>query len=96
MPAELKSASLLERGEYLARAADCLVCHTAEGGTSFAGGRAFVLPFGALYSTNITPDPDTGIGRYTDADFLDDANFSTAGTEKLAKSIAGDLSRLCQ
>src|SRR6201996_1907088 len=70
VPAELKSASLEERGEYLARAADCVVCHTAPGGTPFAGGRAFVLPFGTLYSTNITPDPETGIGSYTDVDFL--------------------------
>jgi mono/diheme cytochrome c family protein len=70
VPTELKSASLVERGEYLTRAADCLVCHTAEGGASFAGGRAFVLPFGTLYSTNITPDPETGIGQYSDADFL--------------------------
>jgi mono/diheme cytochrome c family protein len=69
--AELKSASLVERGEYLTRAADCMVCHTAENGTPFAGGRAFVLPFGTIYSTNITPDVDTGIGSYTDADFLD-------------------------
>ncbi|HEV7985958.1 MAG TPA: cytochrome c [Steroidobacteraceae bacterium] len=71
VPAELTSASLIERGEYLARAADCEVCHTAEGGTPYAGGRAFVLPFGTLYSTNITPDPTTGIGGYTDANFLD-------------------------
>jgi mono/diheme cytochrome c family protein len=70
VPAELKSAEALERGEYLARAADCMVCHTAQGGTPFAGGRAFVLPFGTLYSTNITPDRETGIGGYTDADFL--------------------------
>jgi mono/diheme cytochrome c family protein len=68
--AELQSASLVARGEYLARAADCLVCHTSEDGTPFAGGRAFVLPFGTLYSTNITPDPETGIGRYSDRDFL--------------------------
>ena len=71
VPAELKSASLIERGEYLTRAADCVVCHTAEGGAPFAGGRGFVLPFGILYSTNITPDVDTGIGSYTDANFLD-------------------------
>jgi mono/diheme cytochrome c family protein len=71
VPAELRSASLIERGEYLTRAADCLVCHTAEGGAAFAGGRAFVLPFGTLYSTNITPDVDTGIGSYTDINFLD-------------------------
>jgi mono/diheme cytochrome c family protein len=71
VPAELKTASLVERGEYLTRAADCVVCHTAKDGVPFAGGRAFVLPFGTLYSTNITPDVDTGIGTYTDANFLD-------------------------
>jgi mono/diheme cytochrome c family protein len=71
VPASLKSASLVERGEYLTRAADCDACHTAEGGVPFTGGRAFVLPFGTLYSTNITPDPTTGIGGYTDANFLD-------------------------
>ena len=71
VPPELKAASLIERGEYLARAADCAACHTAEGGAPYAGGRAFVLPFGTLYSTNITPDKDTGIGNYSDANFLD-------------------------
>jgi mono/diheme cytochrome c family protein len=69
-PPELNPASAVERGEYLARAADCAVCHTAKDGVPFAGGRAFVLPFGTLYSTNITPDPETGIGKYGDADFL--------------------------
>jgi mono/diheme cytochrome c family protein len=71
VPAELRDASLIERGQYLARAADCAACHTAEGGEPFAGGRPFVLPFGTLYSTNITPDRETGIGRYSDANFLD-------------------------
>jgi mono/diheme cytochrome c family protein len=71
VPAELKSASLVERGEYLTRAADCAVCHTAKDGVPFAGGRAFVLPFGTMYSSNITPDTETGIGAYTDANFLD-------------------------
>jgi mono/diheme cytochrome c family protein len=70
VPPELKDATLVERGEYLARAADCSVCHTADGGAPYAGGRAFVLPFGTLYSTNITPDKETGIGNYSDADFL--------------------------
>jgi len=70
VPAELKNASLIERGEYLTRAADCAACHTAEGGTPYAGGRAFVLPFGTLYSTNITADKETGIGNYSDEDFL--------------------------
>jgi mono/diheme cytochrome c family protein len=71
VPAELASASLVERGEYLTRAADCVACHTAKDGVPFAGGRAFVLPFGTLYSTNITPDTQTGIGGYSDANFLD-------------------------
>lgn len=60
---------LVERGRYLARAADCAACHTAEGGAPLAGGRAFAMPFGTLYATNITPDQETGIGRWTRADF---------------------------
>jgi mono/diheme cytochrome c family protein len=84
VPAELKDASLIERGQYLARAADCAACHTADGGEPFAGGRAFVLPFGTLYSTNITPDKETGIGDYTDANFLDAVHKGIApGNEKL-------------
>jgi mono/diheme cytochrome c family protein len=71
VPAELKSASQIERGEYLTRAADCEVCHTAKDGAPFAGGVAFVLPFGTIYSTNITADAETGIGSYSDANFLD-------------------------
>jgi mono/diheme cytochrome c family protein len=70
VPAELANASLIERGQYLTRAADCVACHTTEGGQPFAGGRPFVLPFGTMYSTNITPDKMTGIGDYSDADFL--------------------------
>lgn len=70
VPAQLRRASLVERGEYLARAADCEACHTAPGGLPYAGGRAFVTPFGTLYSTNITPDRSTGIGGYSDADLI--------------------------
>ena len=66
VPAGLARASLVERGEYLARAADCMVCHTTGGGSPYAGGLGFKLPFGVLYSTNITPDKETGIGNYTD------------------------------
>jgi len=70
VPADLANADAVKRGEYLARAADCMVCHTAPGGRAYAGGLAFSLPFGTLYSTNITADKDTGIGDYSDADFL--------------------------
>lgn len=69
-PASLAKASLVERGAYLARAADCMACHTRPGGENSAGGLGFKLPFGTLYSTNITPDKQTGIGNYSDADFL--------------------------
>jgi mono/diheme cytochrome c family protein len=70
VPASLAKASLIERGRYLAQAADCMACHTSQGGKDFAGGLAIRLPFGALYSTNITPDKETGIGNYSDQDFL--------------------------
>jgi mono/diheme cytochrome c family protein len=70
VPAALAQASIVERGAYLAKAADCMVCHTTPGGKEYAGGLGFKLPFGALYSTNITPDKDTGIGNYSDQDFL--------------------------
>ena len=70
VPPELAHASLIERGQYLTRAADCVACHTAKGGAPFAGGLAFVLPFGTIYSANITPDKDTGIGSWNDAAFL--------------------------
>jgi mono/diheme cytochrome c family protein len=70
VPATLANADQVKRGGYLARAADCMVCHTAPGGAAYAGGLAFLLAFGTLYSTNITPDKATGIGDYSDQDFL--------------------------
>jgi mono/diheme cytochrome c family protein len=71
VPQNLADADQVKRGEYLARAADCMVCHTAPGGAAFAGGLAIPLPFGTIYTTNITPDKDTGIGNYSDQEFLD-------------------------
>src|SRR5262249_44427210 len=62
-------AALLDRGRYLARAGDCVACHDASGGRPFAGGLAIASPLGAIYSTNITPDRETGIGDYTLDDF---------------------------
>lgn len=70
VPASLAAASLLVRGEYLARAADCMACHTTAAGSPYAGGLAIRTPFGTLYSPNITPDSATGIGGFTDRDFL--------------------------
>jgi mono/diheme cytochrome c family protein len=57
------------RGRYLVAAGDCAACHTDEGGQPFAGGRAVPTPFGTIYSTNITPDPETGLGKWTSDDF---------------------------
>jgi mono/diheme cytochrome c family protein len=62
-------ASIVARGEYLAQAGDCVACHTAPGGKLFAGGRAMPTPFGTLYTSNVTPDPDTGIGKWTTDQF---------------------------
>ena len=60
----------VKRGEYLVHAGGCTSCHTAPGGMPFAGGRALATPFGTFYSPNITPDPETGIGKWSDANFL--------------------------
>jgi mono/diheme cytochrome c family protein len=70
VPASLAQADIVKRGEYLAKAADCVVCHTTKEGDAFAGGLPFPAPSGTLYSTNITADKDTGIGDYSDQDFL--------------------------
>jgi mono/diheme cytochrome c family protein len=61
---------VVQRGEYLARAADCAACHTPPNGQEFTGGYKFSLPFGTIYGPNITPDKATGIGDYTDDEFI--------------------------
>lgn len=61
--------ALIEQGKYIARASDCVACHTAKGGKEFAGGLAMQTPVGTIYSTNITPDKETGVGTYDFADF---------------------------
>jgi len=59
------TASTVDRGRYLVDAGDCVACHTAEGGQPFTGGRPLKTPFGTVLSANLTPDDETGIGRYT-------------------------------
>ena len=66
--AEDDQQALIKQGEYLARAGDCVACHTVKGGKPFAGGLAMETPIGTIYSTNITPDP-SGIGAYSFEDF---------------------------
>jgi mono/diheme cytochrome c family protein len=60
---------LVERGRYLALAGDCVACHTKPGGTPYAGGRPLETPFGVIYSRNLTPDKETGLGLWSNADF---------------------------
>ena len=60
---------LIARGEYLARAGNCIGCHTARGGEPYAGGRGIDTPFGTVYSSNLTPDAATGLGAWTPAHF---------------------------
>ncbi len=61
--------AVIAKGEYLARAGDCIACHTAREGKTFAGGLPMKTPFGTLYTSNITPDPQTGIGTWTSDQF---------------------------
>ena len=67
-----QSSTTLEssRGEYVARLGNCVACHTVEGGEPYAGGLKMAVPkLGAIYTTNITPDSETGIGDYSFEDF---------------------------
>lgn len=66
---DVRDPQLITKGEYLARAGDCTACHTAPGERPFAGGLAMQTPMGTVYSTNITPDKNTGIGDYSYGDF---------------------------
>jgi mono/diheme cytochrome c family protein len=75
---------LVSKGAYLARLGDCVACHTAPGGAPFAGGLGMNTPFGTIYSTNITPDKQSGIGNYTFEQF----------TRAVQHGVRGDGKRL--
>jgi mono/diheme cytochrome c family protein len=66
-----QSFEVIEHGRYMATAADCTACHTAKGGEPFAGGGALQTPFGTLLAPNITPEVETGIGGWTDDQFVE-------------------------
>jgi mono/diheme cytochrome c family protein len=95
-----------KRGEYLAKAGGCVGCHTEDkqDAQAFAGGRALKTPFGTFYGPNITPDPDAGLGRWTEADFIramrlgdrpDGANYFPAFPyTSFTKVTEGDLKDL--
>jgi mono/diheme cytochrome c family protein len=67
--ARAEDADLVKRGEYLARAGDCVACHTAPGGEPLAGGLKMDTPFGPIFTPNLTPDRETGIGAWSDDEF---------------------------
>ena len=69
------TADEVQRGEYLARAGDCIACHTMRGGEPFAGGLAMATRFGTLFTPNITPDRETGIGKWSADDFWQAMHF---------------------
>jgi mono/diheme cytochrome c family protein len=68
-PAAPPAGEQVARGAYLARAGNCMLCHTERGGAAYAGGRPIETPFGTLYASNITPDAETGIGTWSAAHF---------------------------
>lgn len=68
-PAAAPTADQVSRGAYLARAGNCMLCHTERGGTPYAGGRPVETPFGTVFAGNLTPDPETGIGGWSAAHF---------------------------
>lgn len=68
-PEALPGADQIARGAYLASMGNCAACHTARGGAPYAGARAIETPFGTVYSTNLTPDPETGLGQWNADEF---------------------------
>jgi mono/diheme cytochrome c family protein len=77
-PAQQPSQETIARGKTLVEAADCASCHTADPAKPFAGGKRIDTPFGAVYSPNLTPDRQTGIGSWRDEDFYRALRFGTA------------------
>ena len=77
------SPALIARGEYLARLGDCAACHSVPGRPAFAGGLRMAIPIGAIYTTNITPDPVNGIGRFSLTDFDRALRFGVADGQSL-------------
>jgi mono/diheme cytochrome c family protein len=63
------NAAQVEQGRYVALAGNCMACHTSRGGAPLAGGRRIDTPFGSVYSSNLTPEPRTGLGQWTAQDF---------------------------
>ena len=78
----INDPATIKHGEYVARTADCIACHTTLDGEDFAGGLPMLTPLGAIYSTNITPDKETGIGNYSLVDFTNAVKHGVAPGNK--------------
>lgn len=72
---DIQDRRLIEAGAYIARTGDCVACHSVPGGKPFAGGLAMQTPVGTIYSSNISPDKQSGIGNYDYADFKNAVQF---------------------
>jgi mono/diheme cytochrome c family protein len=72
------SAEVIAKGKALTEIGDCASCHTADPAKPFAGGKRIDTPFGGIYSPNLTPDPDTGLGRWSDEDFVRALRYGVA------------------
>jgi alcohol dehydrogenase (quinone), cytochrome c subunit len=83
LAAPARSPELIARGEYLAKLGDCAACHSVPGRQPFTGGLRMAIPIGAIYTTNITPDPVNGIGRFSLADFDRTLRFGVADGHSL-------------
>ncbi len=77
------NSEVLQRGAYLAKLGNCAACHTARGGEAYAGGKAIATPFGAVYTSNITPDLETGIGNWSADAFYRALHDGRSGNGKL-------------
>ncbi len=82
-------AALVKRGRELAAIGNCNDCHTVRGGQPFAGGLPVPTPFGTIYSSNITPDAETGIGRWSEAAFR---RAMRSGVDRDGQHLIPDLS----
>jgi mono/diheme cytochrome c family protein len=82
-PPNPPSGAQVLRGAYLARAGNCVLCHTERGGTPLAGGRAIETPFGTVFSSNLTPDAETGIGRWNAGHFWRALHFGRSRDGRL-------------
>ena len=90
------SEETIARGKALTETAGCASCHTADPSKPFAGGRRIDTPFGAIYSSNLTPDRDTGLGAWTDGEFHRALRYGVApdGSLYVSEDASGTIWRI--